>query len=780
MNLPHPEFHTPVGAVGQAAPHDSAALHVSGQARYIDDLPLPAGALHAALGLSPQMHARIVEIDLMPVRQAPGVVAVLTAADIPGHNQWGAVVHDEPFLAERETRYVGQPLFVVVATQPRLARRAARLARIQWEPLPAVRDIAEALAAGSLLTPPTVIEIGTPAAALQQAAHRAAGASAIGGQEHFYLEGQVALAIPQEDGQMWVQASSQHPTEMQHAVADILGRPWSAVESVCRRIGGGFGGKEVQPAQFAALAALAAHHTGRAVKLKLDRDDDMMITGKRHEFEFDYDVGFDAEGRLQAFDLRLRSRCGHSTDYSHQVNDRALCHLDNGYSHSHLRVLNHRCRTHTQSATAFRGFGAPQGMFAIEHAIETIARTLGRDPLDVRKANFYGAAPRNTTPYGQTVDDFWLPEIVAQVEAQSDYRARRQAIRAFNAAQPVRRRGLALTPVMFGVSFNATFLNRGSASVALYLDGSVALNQAGVEMGQGLFVKMQQVVAHEFGLQPQQVRCSATNTARLPNTSPTAASAGADLNGMATLDACRTLKQRLVLLLAARWQVGTDAVVFSDGAAHTPDHSQRLTLREVAGLAHLARVPLLAQGYYTTPDIHWDGARFHGSPFYYFAYGAACSEVEIDTQTGEHQLLRVDIVHDVGQSLNPAIDIGQIEGGFIQGLGYLTCEELVWDREGRLRTHSPSTYKIPTARELPPQWNVRLFDRPNPVPTVHRSKAVGEPPLMLALSVWFALADAVASLGDYRRAARMTAPATPEQVLQACTEMRAWADGSAA
>ena len=781
MNLPKPDFtRNTASVVGQPAPHDSAHLHVSGQARYTDDIPVPANTLHAALGLSSQAHADLLELDLDPVRQAPGVVAVLTAAHIPGDNRWGAVVHDEPFLAERSTRYVGQPIFVVVATSHRAARRAARLARVRYEPRPAVLTIADALAAGSLLSPPLLIERGTPGPAMQAAPHRAQGASAIGGQEHFYLEGQVALALPQEDGQMLVHVSSQHPTEMQQAVAAILGLPWNAVESVCRRLGGGFGGKEVQPAQFAALAALAAHCTGRPVKLRLDRDDDMQVTGKRHEFEFDYDVGFDDHGRLQAFDLRLRSRCGHSADYSHQVNDRALCHLDNGYFHPHLRVLNHRCKTHTQSATAFRGFGAPQGMFAIEHAIETIARTLGRDPLDVRKANFYGAAPRHLTPYGQPVEGFWLPEIVAQVESESRYRERREAVAAFNAGSPVLRRGLALTPVMFGVSFNATFLNRASAGVALYLDGSLTVNHAGIEMGQGLFIKVQQVVAQEFGLPPQAVRSTATNTARLPNTSPTAASAGSDLNGMAALDACRVLKERLAQFLAQRWQVPAQDVCFGDGAAHTPDFAQRLSLREVAQAAHLARVPLLAHGFYTTPDIHWDGPNFHGHPFYYFAYGAACSEVEVDTRTGEHRLTCVDIVHDCGNSLNPAIDLGQVEGGFIQGLGYLTSEELVWDAQGRLRTHAPSTYKIPTAGDLPAQWNVQLFDRPNHVPTVHRSKAVGEPPLMLALSAWFAIADAVASLGGYRRAARMQAPATPEQVLAACDEMRAAGDVHAA
>jgi xanthine dehydrogenase large subunit len=774
MNHPKPDFApAATAALGQPAPHDSAHLHVSGQARYTDDIPVPRDTLHAALGLSTQPHANITALDLEPVRQAPGVVAVFTAADIPGTNRWGAIVHDEPFLAEGTTRYVGQPLFLVVATSHRAARRAARLGRITYEPLPALLTIEAAMAADSLLAPPMRLERGTPDAAMQAAPHRAQGSSAIGGQEHFYLEGQVALALPQEDGQMLIQVSSQHPTEMQQAVAAILGVPWSAVESQCRRLGGGFGGKEVQPAQFAALAALAARLTGRPVKLKLDRDDDMQVTGKRHDFAFDYDVGFDDHGRLAAFDLRLRSRCGHSADYSHQVNDRALCHVDNGYFHEHLRVLNHRCRTHTQSATAFRGFGAPQGMFAIEHAIETVARQLGRDPLDVRKANFYGSAPRNVTPYGQQVDGFWLPEMVAQLESQCDYRRRRAKLHAFNAMSPVVKRGLALTPVMFGVSFNAAFLNRASASVALYLDGSVTVNHAGTEMGQGLFIKMQQVVAQEFGLAPQAVRSTATNTSKLPNTSPTAASSGADLNGMAVLDACRVLKERLAGFLAQRWQVAAGDVLFGDGAAHTRDFSQRLTLRELAAAAQLARVPLLAQGFYATPDIHWDGQRFQGHPFYYFAYGAACSEVEVDTRTGEHRLARVDLLHDCGSSLNPAIDLGQIEGGFIQGVGYLTSEELVWDSQGRLRTHAPSTYKIPTAGDLPAQWNVRLFDRPNHVPTIHRSKAVGEPPLMLALSVWFAIADAVASLRDYRRAARMTAPATPEQVLVACDEMRA-------
>ncbi|TAG47036.1 MAG: xanthine dehydrogenase molybdopterin binding subunit [Betaproteobacteria bacterium] len=751
------------------AAHDSAHLHVSGAATYTDDIVEPRGTLYAALASSPIAHGVFNGIDLSAALSCNGVVAAYTAADILGENRYGAIVHDEPFLAHGNVEFVGQVVAVVLATSMRAARIAARQVKCDITPLAPILTIDAAIEAESFLGKVFDITRGDPDKALLSAANRVSGRGEIGAQEHFYLEGQVVLAVPLEDGQMHVTVSTQHPTEMQQSAAVILGVDWNDVVSECRRLGGGFGGKEVQPAQYVGIAALAARLSGKPVKLRLDRDDDFMMTGKRHDFAFNYDVGFDNDGRLNAYDLTLSSRCGFSTDYSHQVNDRALCHLDNGYLLSNLHVRNYRCKTNTQSATAFRGFGAPQGMFVTEHAIESIARKLGRDPLDVRKANFYSAERGMTTHYGQTVEGFWLPQLVDQLEVQSDYRVRRAAINAFNATSSIVKRGLSLTPLMFGVSFNASFLNRGSALLSLYLDGSFIVNHAGTEMGQGLFIKMQQVVAREFGVAANSVRSTATNTSKLPNTSPTAASSGSDLNGMAVLDACTILKARLRPVAAKALGCEPDSVVFDQGGVTTLDGGTHIDLKTLATKVTFAKVPLTAQGFYYTPNISWNGDTFSGTPAYYFAYGAAVSEVAIDTLTGEHKTLRVDILHDVGQSLNPAIDRGQIEGGFVQGMGYLTSEELVWDSAGRLRTHAPSTYKIPTAADIPEIFNVSLYDQANHAPTLYRSKAVGEPPLMLALSVWFAIADAISSIGDRSVMPELTAPATPEAILRAVT-----------
>jgi xanthine dehydrogenase large subunit len=766
MNAPVETLNRTSATVGDALAHDSAHLHVSGRATYADDVREPQGTLHAAIAYSPVAHGVLRSVDLAAVLASENVIAAFTAKDIPGQNLYGAITHDEPFLAADRVEFIGQPIAIVVARTREAARRAARKAKFDIVEEKPILTINDAIAANSLLKPPTIIERGAPAAALAHAVHRVHGESSIGAQEHFYLEGQIALAIPHEDGQMQVIVSTQHPTEMQQVVAAILGIGWNDVVSEVRRLGGGFGGKEVQPAQFAALAALAAFHTGQPVKLRLDRDDDFLITGKRHDFAFHYEAASDASGRLTAFDLTLSSRCGFSTDYSHQVNDRALCHLDNGYHHANLKVANYRCKTNTQSATAFRGFGAPQGMFAIEHCIESIARAVGRDPLDVRKANFYGEKTGLKTHYDQAVEGFWLPQIVDRLEATSDYRARRAAIAAHNATKPIVRKGISLTPVMFGVSFNASFLNRGSALLSLYLDGSFVLNHAGTEMGQGLFIKMQQVVAEAFGVDARRVRSTTTNTSKLPNTPPTAASSGADLNGLAVLDACNVLKARLTPWLKKALQCEAEDIVFRNGMVTTKHGGISLTMKELASRATLAKIPLTAQGFYYTPGIQWNGDTFTGKPAYYFAYGAAVSEVAVDTLTGEHRVTRVDILHDVGKSLNPAIDRGQIEGGFVQGMGYLTSEELVWDAKGRLRTHAPSTYKIPTAADVPEIFNVDLWDQENHVETIHRSKAVGEPPLMLALSVWFAIADAISSYSDSREMPKLVAPATPEAILR--------------
>jgi xanthine dehydrogenase large subunit len=761
--------------IGSSVAHESASLHVTGSAHYTDDIPEPAGALHGAIGTLGLAHARIDSLNLEAVRASPGVIDVLVAADLPGANNYGGIVHDDPLLADGETHYDGQPLFLVLATSHRAARVAARRATVSSTALPAILSIEEAIAASSWVLPPVEVSRGDAMGALDAAPRRLRGRSVVGGQDHFYLEGQVSLAVPLDDGGMVVHSSTQHPTEMQHIVAEALGVPSAWVRVECRRMGGGFGGKESQPALLSALAAVAARRSGRAVKIRLDRDDDMTITGKRHPFQADWSVGFDDDGHLLALDVTLASDCGYSADLSGPVNDRAVCHVDNAYWLPHLRIRSLRCRTNTVSNTAFRGFGGPQGMFVIEEVIDAVARALGRDALAIRRLNLYGTDERNETHYGQLIHDNVLPVLLDRLEATSDYAGRRAEIAAFNARGGIVRRGLALTPVKFGISFNALHLNQAAALLHLYADGSLLLNHGGTEMGQGLFTKVAQVVAREFDIEVARVRVSATDTAKVPNTSATAASSGSDLNGMAAREACIALKTRLADFLAGDWGVATDTIAWRDGGAHSIDGgiTRSMPLAELARRAYMARVSLSAQGFYRTPDIHWDAAAFRGRPFYYFAYGAAVVEVAIDTLTGEHRMLAVDILHDVGTSLNLAIDIGQIEGGFVQGAGWLTSEALVRDSHGRLATHAPSTYKIPTAGDLPTRWRIDLLaDSPNRSPTIHRSKAVGEPPLMLAFAVYHALRDAVASLAPDGMPVALTAPATPESVLQAVRSAR--------
>jgi xanthine dehydrogenase large subunit len=768
MNDPKPGFAASVA-------HESASLHVAGAARYTDDLPEPAGTLHGAFGVAGLPHARIDALDLSAVRASPGVIDVLVAADLPAANNYGGIIHDDPLLADGEVVHDAQPLFLVLADSHRAARVAARRAKVSATPLPAVMTVAEAIAAQSWVLPPVEVSRGDPTAALAAAPRTLGGRSVVGGQDHFYLEGQVSLALPQDDGGVVIHASTQHPTEIQHIVADALGVPSAWVRVECRRMGGGFGGKESQPALLAAMAAIAARRTGRAVKIRLDRDDDMTITGKRHPFEADWTVGFDDAGRILALDVTMASDCGCSADLSGPVNDRAVCHIDNAYWLPNLRVRSLRCRTNKVSNTAFRGFGGPQGMFVIEEVVDAVARALGVDALAVRRANLYGKTTDNETHYGQVIHDNVLPEVIDRLEAMSGYAARRAAVDAFNAKGGVVRRGLALTPVKFGISFNAVHLNQAGALLHLYADGSLLLNHGGTEMGQGLFTKVAQVVAREFDIDVAKVKVSATDTARVPNTSATAASSGSDLNGMAAREACLALKARLAAFLAAQWGVAADAIAWHDGSAHAVAGGvpRSIALADLARRAYMARVSLSAQGFYRTPEIHWDGAAFRGRPFYYFAYGAAVVEVAVDTLTGEHRMLAADIVHDVGTSLNPAIDIGQVEGGFVQGAGWLTSEELVWDARGRLATHAPSTYKIPTAGDVPARLRVELLaDSPNRSPTIHRSKAVGEPPLMLALAVHHALRDAVAGLARPGERVALTAPATPEAVLRAVRTAR--------
>ncbi len=762
---------TAAGRVGGLPlPHESAALHVTGDARYTDDIPMPADTLHVALGLSPVAHGRVRSLDLSAVRAAPGVLAVLTADDIPGDNNYGPIKKDDPIFATGLVEFAGQPLFAVVAASQLAARRAAKLGKADIEPLPAILDIRDAIRQQSFVLPTVSLERGDPDSAIKAAPHRLSGSFSHGGQEHFYLEGQVAAALPQEDGGVLVYSSTQHPSEVQHLVAHALKLQAHQVSVQCRRLGGGFGGKESQPALFAAVAAIAALKLKRPVKLRIDRDVDMGLTGKRHDFISEWSVGFDDEGRILAFDVMLASRCGYSADLSGPVNDRAICHIDNCYFLEHVRVVSHRCKTNTVSNTAFRGFGGPQGMLAIESAIDAIARRLDKDALAVRRLNFYGGAGRELTHYGMTVEDNIIDGLVAQLEHSSSYHARRAAMAIANAGSPVIKRGLSLVPLKFGISFNATHFNQAGALVHVYSDGSVLVNHGGLEMGQGLHTKVVQVVADEFGLPFDAVKITGTDTQKVPNTSATAASTGTDLNGKAAQAAARTIRERMAAFLAENFSVKQQQVTFANGQVRMGAHS--VSFAEAAQMSWFARISLSSTGFYATPKIHYDARTMQGRPFFYFAYGAAVAEVAIDTLTGEHRLLRVDILHDCGRSLNPAIDLGQVEGGFLQGVGWLTTEELWWDKEGRLKTHAPSTYKIPAVSDWPEVAHVRLLEHAaNREDTIFRSKAVGEPPLMLAMSVFHALRDAVAAAAGDAAAARLMAPATPEAVLRALGAM---------
>lgn len=764
---------TIAGRVGEARPHDSAAKHVTGTARYVDDLAEPARTLNLYAYPAQRAHARLVKLELTKVRNAPGVACVLTAVDIPGVNDISPIhAHDDPVLCAGEVMFWGQPLFCVAAETMEQARAAAALAEIAYEDLPAILTIDDALAAKSFVLEDQRLRRGDAVTAIKAAPRRLSGRFRHGGQDHFYLEGQVSLAIPTEDGDVHIHCSTQHPTEVQMNVAQVLGRPANAVTVEVRRMGGGFGGKESQATQWAALAALVAVKTGRAAKCRLDRDDDMIMTGKRHDFIIDWQVGFDGQGRIRGVDFVQSARAGFSADLSGAIADRAMFHADNAYYLENAAILSHRCKTHTVSNTAFRGFGGPQGMLGIEEVIDAISRDLGLDPLDVRKANFYGRDERNVTPYHMTVEDSIIAEMVAELEASSDYRQRRREIAAQNARNPHVKRGIALTPVKFGISFTTSFLNQAGALLHIYQDGSVHLNHGGTEMGQGLFQKVAQVVAEELQVDLDRIKISATHTGKVPNTSATAASSGSDMNGKAAQAAAITLKERLSDFAARYFQVARMDVAFLPNRIRAGD--QEVSFDALVKLAYLDRVQLSATGFYKTPKIHYDRKTATGRPFYYFAYGAAVSEVAIDTLTGEHRVTRVDILHDVGRSLNPAVDLGQIEGGFIQGMGWLTTEELVWDGEGRLRTHAPSTYKIPTASDRPLDFRIKLQNfAGNVEDSIHRSKAVGEPPLMLAISVFRAISDAIASIADYRYLPALDAPATPERVLASIDALKA-------
>jgi xanthine dehydrogenase large subunit len=758
--------------------HDSGPKHVTGTAEYIDDMAEPAGAMHAYLALAKLAHAEIVSMDLDAVRSAPGVIGVLGVDDIVGENDVSpSHKHDEPIFAEGKVQFWGQPLFAVVAETRDAARRAAHLAKIEYRELPFVPDIRAAQAAGGkLVTEPLKLERGDLEAGFAQAPRRVKGAIEIGGQDHFYLEGQIAVALPGEDEDVTIFSSTQHPSEVQLMVATALGIRYHAVTVNTRRMGGGFGGKETQGNLFAVVAALAAKKWNRACKIRPDRDDDMTATGKRHDFVVDYDVGYDEAGKILAVDAVYAARAGYTSDLSGPVTDRALFHADNAYWYPSVRVRSEPLYTNTVSNTAFRGFGGPQGMVAAERWIEDIAYDLGKDPLEIRKANFYGTDTNNVTPYHQVVSDNIVHRIVEELEASSDYQTRRAAVLEFNRSSKVLKKGIALTPLKFGISFTATWYNQAGALVHVYRDGSIHLSHGGTEMGQGLYVKVAAVLADAFGVSLDTIKIMATSTGKVPNTSATAASSGSDLNGMAAYDAARQIKERLVTHAATLFSCTADEIAWVPGGIEAA--GKFVPFNELVASGYLNRVQLSAAGFYQTPKIHWDRATGRGHPFYYYAYGASVSEVTIDTLTGEYTVDRVDILHDVGKSLNPDIDIGQVEGGFVQGMGWLTTEELVWDGKGQLRTHAPSTYKIPLASDIPPVFNVKLAEwSVNSEPTIGRSKAVGEPPFMLAMSVVEALSMAVASVADYKIAPRLNTPVTPERVLMCCERLKMEARG---
>ena len=754
----------PTTVVHKALPHDSARLHVQGAANYVDDIREPEGTLHVAIGMADEARGKLRSLSLEAVRAAAGVVAVLTAIDIPGKNDVAPVFADEPLFAHDDVMFHGQAVCAVVARSRDEARRAARLARMDIEEQTPSVTIADALKTGERVQDDYAFGRGDASAAIAKAPHRLEGQLAIGGQEHFYLEGQVSLAVPGEGDEMTVYASTQDPTETQHIVARILGVPDAFVTVETRRMGGGFGGKESQACAWAAIAALGARVTGKPCKVRLDRDDDFMLTGKRHDFRADWRVGYDDRGVVAGYDVTLNARSGCSADLTPGVADRSMFHAGNGYWLPDVWIATRRLKTNTVSNTAFRGFGGPQGMIAIERVMDAIARERGLDPLDVRKANLLRAGA-DRTPYDQPVEDYETQRvIIEELETTSDYRARRARIGAFNAGSPFIKRGIALTPVMFGISFTLIPLNQAGALVHVYSDGSIHLNHGGTEMGQGLFTKVAQIVAEEFGVPFHFVRITATNTAKVPNASPTAASSGTDLNGMAAKIAAGAIKRRMAVFAAEQWGVAPEAVEFHDAHAFAGNHS--MSFEALAKACRHARVQLSDAGYFKTPEIHWDRAKAKGRPFYYFAYGSACSEVAIDILTGEMRVLRVDMLHDVGQSINPAVDMGQVEGAFIQGMGWLTTEELVYDEKGRLTTHAPATYKIPVASDTPAVFNTHLYTRPNPTPSIYRSKAVGEPPLMHGISVYSAILDAVHAMSA-KGHPRLEAPCTPESILNA-------------
>ncbi|MBH0016361.1 xanthine dehydrogenase molybdopterin binding subunit [Pseudoalteromonas sp. NGC95] len=759
------------GSVGESKYHESAIKQVCGSANFADDNPEPYGCLHAYPVLAPVTSGFIKSIDTSLALAVKGVKRILSAEDVPGKLDIGPVFPGDVLLTSHEIQYHGQPVLVVVADTYEIARRAARLVVIECEQTTPILDIKEAISKEHWVRPPHSLNRGNSENAINNAAHQLKGEINIGGQEHFYLEGQIALAQPDNDGGIHVQCSTQHPTEVQHLVAKILKKPFSFVNVETRRMGGAFGGKETQGAPWACLAALAVYYLGCAVKMRLARSDDFKLTGKRHPFYNQYHVGFDENGLIEGADITVNGFCGYSPDLSDAIVDRAMFHADNAYYYPAATIKGNRCKVNTVSHTAFRGFGGPQGMIMGELIMDDIAAKLGKDPLEIRKLNLYKKG-RDTTPYHQTVEQHILKDMINQLEESGDYWARKEAIKAFNVSSPIIKKGLAMTPVKYGISFTVQHLNQAGALVHVYSDGSIHLNHGGTEMGQGLNTKIAQIVAHGFGVDFNAVSISATRTDKVPNTSPTAASSGTDLNGMAALNAVNTIKERLINFITEHFEVDSQSITFKDNLITFS--KGEISFSELANLAYMNRISLSSTGYYATPKIHYDRAKGEGRPFFYYAHGVALSEVEVDTLTGENTVTRVDILHDVGSSINPALDIGQIEGAFVQGMGWLTTEDLQWNDKGQLASFGPANYKIPAIGDTPAEFNVNLYNSANPETTVFRSKAVGEPPFMLAFSVWSAIRNAISSVADYKYTAPLDTPATPERVLSAIEQTASW------
>ena len=755
----------------QSIPHDSATKHVSGFADYTDDISEPLNTLHGAIGWSKKAHAKIKKIDLKDVKKSEGVISVITYNDIPGRNDVGPVFDGDPIFPKTKVEYFGQPLFAVAATSTELARKAVLKAKVTYQDLTPVVTIKEALKKNNLLFDPRIIKKGDPQNKINRSKNKLKGSFNTGSQEHFYLEGQVCLVIPKEDNNLLVYSSTQHPSETQQIIAKMLKQKNNSITVMVRRIGGGFGGKETN-FMTSAICAMLSHKTKKPIKLRLDRDDDIIITGKRHDFYSEYEVGFNNDGKINGLKIKLASRCGMSPDLSYAINERALLHVDNAYYLSDLEVKNYLCKTNTSSSTAFRGFGGNQGMMAIENIIDNVARFLKKDPSEVRKINFYGQNKRNITHYGMKINDNVIQDIFKSLLNKSNYKKRFKEIRKFNLKNKFKKKGIALTPVKFGISFTTIHLNQAGALVHIYTDGSIHLNHGGIEMGQGTHTKIAQLIANSFGLPFEKVQISSTNTSKVPNTSASAASSTTDLNGAATLNAAAKIKSNLNNFIKKKYNIfSKNEPIYKNENIYFGNRS--FNFKKIIQEAYLNRISLSSSGFYSTPKINFDKKKFKGRPFYYFCYGAAVTEVTIDTLTGENKVDRVDIVHDAGNAINPALELGQIEGGFVQGQGWLTMEEVVWDNSGKLKTFSPSTYKIPSISDTPKKFNVEIFKKGSNVENVvNKQKTTGEPPLMLAMSVFFAIKDAIASVSNYEKTPELDAPATPEKILMSINKIK--------